>query len=71
MGKEGDYTPTATLSSPECLLHQIKTGSDEGDFNVSLIVRDKVTNKTSVHRQRERRAEADSNRGLSDYQPNC
>ena len=42
-------------------------GSDESHFNVSLIVRD------SVHKPqpfwRERRAEADSNRGPSAYQP--
>ena len=36
VGKEGDYIPIATLSC-------IKMGSDESHFNVSLIVRDKVT----------------------------
>ena len=36
----------------------IKVSSDESHFNVSLIVRDKVT-----------RAETDSNRGPSVYQP--
>ena len=41
-GGEGDYIPIATLSPPERLL----VGSDESHFNVSLIVRDKVTNKT-------------------------
>ena len=45
----------------------IKMGSDESHFNVSLIVRDKVTRQcpqTTTFR-RERRAEADSNRGPS------
>ena len=39
---EGDYIPIATLSPPvndSC----IKMSSDESYFNVSLIVRDKVT----------------------------
>ena len=50
----------------------IKMGSDESHFNVSLIVRDKVTN--SVHKPqpfwRKRRAEAESSWGPSAYQPN-
>ena len=40
--EEGDYIPVATLSPPvndSC----IKMGSDESHFNVSIIVRDKVT----------------------------
>ena len=50
----------------------INIGSDENQFNVSLIVRDKVTRlqcpETTV-RSRERRAEVDSNRGpASAYQ---
>ena len=52
----------------------IKTGSDESHFNVSLIVRDKVTIQcpsTDHNFRRERRAEADSNRGPSAYQPNA
>ena len=51
----------------------IKTGSDGSRFNVMLIVRDKVTNKTGSTDHnfgRERRAEADSNPGPSAYQPN-
>ena len=52
----------------------IKMGSDKSQFNVSLIARDKVTNKTvsTDHNScRERSAEADSNRGPSaSYQPN-
>ena len=39
MEEEGDYIHTATLSPPAC----IKMGSDESHFNVSLIVRDKIT----------------------------
>ena len=37
--EEGHYIPIATLSPPVC----IKMGSDESHFNVSLIMRDKVT----------------------------
>ena len=44
-------------------------GSDECHFNVSLIVRDKVTRQTTTFE--ERGAEADSNRGPSAYQPNA
>ena len=41
VGEEGDYISIATLShhSDSC----IKMSSDESHFNVSLIVRDKVT----------------------------
>ena len=46
----------------------IKMASDESQFNVSLIVKDKVTRQCP---QRERRAEADSNRSPSAYQPNA
>ena len=52
----------------------IKMGSDESHFNVSLIVRDKVTNKTAFKDHnfcRERGAEANSNRSPSAYQPNA
>ena len=48
-------------------------GSDESHFNVSLIARDKVTRQcpeTTIF-WRERRTEADSNRGPSAYQPNA
>ena len=49
----------------------IKVGSDESHFNVPLIVRDKVTKTVSTDYNfgSERRAEADSNRGPSAYQP--
>ena len=46
-------------------------GSDESRFNVSLIVRDKVTRQCPQNVWTERRAEADSNRGPSAYQPNA
>ena len=39
-GEVGDYIPIATLSC-------IKMGSDESHFNVSLIVKDKVTTQCS------------------------
>ena len=51
----------------------IKMGSDEGHFNVSLIVIGKDAKTVSINHNvwRERRAaEAESNRGLSAYQPN-
>ena len=40
-GKEGDYIPIAILSHQNDFC--IKMGSDANNFNVSLIVRDKVT----------------------------
>ena len=47
VGGEGDYIPIATYLSLRGCPHQndfcIKLGSDESHFNVSLIVRDKVT----------------------------
>ena len=48
-------------------------GSDESRFNVSLIVRDKVTGQCpqTTTFWRERRAEAVSNRGSSASQPNA
>ena len=47
-------------------------GSDESHFNVSLIVRDRSHKTVSTDHNfwRERRAEADSNRGPSAYQSN-
>ena len=48
----------------------IKMGSDESHFNVSLIVRDKVTRQcpqTTTFSKSKRRAEAESNRGPSAY----
>ena len=51
----------------------IKMGSDESHFYVSLIVMDNVTRQCSQATTflRERRAEAESNRGPSVYQPNA
>ena len=49
----------------------IKMGSDVSHFNVSLFVRDKVTRQCPQTTTFEERAEADSNRGPSAYQPNA
>ena len=43
VGEEGDCIPVATLPPPEKKYSCIKMGSDESHFNVSLIVRDKIT----------------------------
>ena len=41
LGKEGEYIPIATPSPQnDCC---IRTGSDKSHFNVSLIVRDRIT----------------------------
>ena len=48
----------------------IKMGSDESHFNISLIVRDKVTKQTTTFEDKGALAEVDSNRGPSAYQPN-
>ena len=51
----------------------IKMGSDESQFNVSLIARDKVTRQcpqTTTFEKKER-AVADSNQGPSACQPNA
>ena len=49
----------------------IKMGSNRSHFNVSLIVRDKVTRQYPQTTTFEERTEADSNRGPSAYQPNA
>ena len=51
----------------------IKMGSDESHFNVSLIVRDKVTTQCpqTTTSLKTKRAEAESNRDVSAYQPNA
>ena len=52
----------------------IKMGSDESHFNALIIMRNKVTNRTVSTNQnfgREGRAEAESSRGPSAYQPNA
>ena len=70
-GREGDYIPIASLSSQNNFC--IKMGSDESHFNVSLIVRDKVTRRVSTnHKLSEGRREPKRNRaelGPSAYQP--
>ena len=69
-GEEGDYIPIATRhqQNDSC----IKMGSDESYFNISLIVRDKVTRQCpQTTTFEERRAEAESNRGPSADQPNA
>ena len=45
MGGDGDDIPIAALSPPESLLRGIKVGSVDSHFNVSLVVRDKVTRR--------------------------
>ena len=66
------YLTLYTLSPPEEHLH-FKMGSNESHFKVSLIVRGKVTKTVSSDHNfwRERRAEADLNRGPSAYQRNA
>ena len=59
MGEEGDYIPIATLSPLSC----IKMGIDESHFNVSFIVRDKVTRAVSTnHNLFEEKGEPKRNR---------
>ena len=57
VGEGGDYIPIATLSSLTTKVDSsIKVGSDESPFNVSLIVRDKVTKQypqTTTFEQKE------------------
>ena len=74
MGEEGEYKIILIYLSLRCH-HQndscIKMGSDESHFNVSLIVRDKVTRQCpqTTNFEEKQRVEADSNRGPSAYQP--
>ena len=67
-GRGRVYTYRCTVTTNDFC---IKMGSDESHFNVSLIVRDKVTRPCPQNHNfwRERRAEAVSNRGPSAYQP--
>ena len=46
VGEEGDYNYTYRYTVTTRMTFCIKISSDESQFNVSLIVRDKVTNKT-------------------------
>ena len=43
LGEEVDYIPIATVSPPLRMTPAIKMTSDESHFNISLIVRHKVT----------------------------
>ena len=61
------YTLTTTTTPPLGW-----AASDERHSNVSIIVRGKEIKTVCINYfQRERRAEAESNRGLSAYQPNA
>ena len=54
--------------------NDIKMAIDKSHFNASLIVRGKVTKTVPINHnllKRERRAEAEPNRGPSVYQPNA
>ena len=57
----------------QCHHSCVKMGSGKNHFNVSLIVRDKVTRQcpqtTTILKRKETKAE--SNRGPYAYQPNC
>ena len=71
MEEEGDYI----YLSLQCH-HQndsfIKTGSGESNFNVSLIVRDShKTRYTDRNISKEKRTEAELNRGPSVHQPDA
>ena len=46
MGGEGDYIPIVIHCHHQNDIY-VKTGSDESQFNVSLIARDKVTRQCS------------------------
>ena len=64
---KGDNTLHCHHQNDSC----IKMDSGESHFNVSLIVRDSHKTEFPDHKfQRVRRAEAESNRGPSAYQPN-
>ena len=71
VGEEGDYTPIATLHHQNDFC--IKVGSGESHFNVSFIVRDKVTRQCPQTTTFEEEGEPKriQNRGLSAYQPNA
>ena len=70
MGEEGEYIIYTYHYTVTTRITCIKMGSIESHFNVSLIVRGKVTRQCrQTTTWRERRAEAVSNRGPSAYQP--
>ena len=49
VGEEGGYTYRYTVTTR---MTGIKMGSDESHFNVSLIVRDKVTRQTATSEEK-------------------
>ena len=68
------YTYRYTVTTR--MIPALRMGSDESHFNgvFFLIVRDKVSRQfpqTTIFFLRERRAEAESDRGPSAYQPNA
>ena len=67
--------PKAALSPPETEIVCIKTGCGESDFNVSDIVRGKVTIKAFVHKPQLLKTNGEPKRGIepksSAYQPNA
>ena len=74
MGEEGDYITYRYTVTSRMTRSCIKIGSDKSHFNVSLVVRDKITRpcpQTTNPFRRERRAEAESSRGPSAYWPNA
>ena len=68
--RESIYTYRYTVTTR---MTCIKMDSDDSHFNVSSIVRDKITRQCPQTKVfwRERRAEVDSNQGSSPYQPNA
>ena len=71
VGEEGDYY-TYRYTVTTRMTPEIKMGSDESHFNVSLIVRNSHKTVSTDHNfWRERGAEADFNWGPSAYQPNA
>ena len=73
VGEEGDYIPIAALS-PDQNDSCIKMGSGESHFNVSLIVRDKVTRQcpqTTVFEEKGEPKRIRTEAGPSAYQPNA
>ena len=59
MGEEGDYNIYTYRYTVTTRMTSIKMGSEESHFNVSLVVRDKVT-RQCPHTQRLKRKESRS-----------
>ena len=75
VGEEGDYIPIATLSPPEWLLHGGGGGGGAAMRAILMFRNCKGESHKTVSTDHnfwsERRAEADSNRDPSVYQPNA